>query len=149
MDMTGGRVTSILFLLKNHEPIAPISVASVPNITSGSMQPVPHAEEAFGFSFEKILLFAETMGLGSTWIAGTMDRPAFEKAMELKEGEVMPCISPLGYPAKKLSIREAMMRKGVGADKRMPAEKLFFDGSFDKPLDSAAQEKIADLIDVR
>ena len=34
------------------------------------------------------------------------------------------------------------MRKGVGADSRLPGEKLFFDGSFDKPL---AGEKLAAL----
>lgn len=28
-----------------------------------------------------------------------------------------------------------MMRKGVGADHRLPPEKLFFSGSFDNPLD--------------
>ncbi len=34
------------------------------------------------------------------------------------------------------------MRKGVGADSRRPAEKLFFDGSLEKPL---AGEKLAAL----
>ena len=61
---------------------------------------------------------------------------------------MMPCVRPLGYPAKKKSVRETMMRKGVGADNRMPAEKLFFDGSFDKPLSGTEQRNIADLIEV-
>ncbi len=65
----------------------------------GKMQRAPHAEEAFGYSFERVVLFAEELGIGTTWIAGTMDRASFEKAMELSEGEVMPCVSPLGYPA--------------------------------------------------
>lgn len=34
------------------------------------------------------------------------------------------------------------MRKGVGADSRLPGEKLFFDNGFDKPL---AGEKLAAL----
>ena len=63
-----------------------------------------------------------------------MDRPAFENAMELAEGEVTPCMSPLGYPAKKLSLRDSMMRKAIKADERMDFEKLFFDGSFAAPL---------------
>ena len=46
-----------------------------------------------------------------TFIAGTMDRSAFERAMELGEGEVMPCVSPLGYPAKKMSLREEKMEQ--------------------------------------
>ena len=74
------------------------------------MRKIPHAEEAFGYMFEKIVLFAESLGIGTTWIAGTMDRAAFEKAMDLAEDEVMPCVSPLGYPAKKMSLRELKCR---------------------------------------
>ncbi len=101
---------------------------------AGKLRRQPHAEEAFGYAFEKLVLYAESLGLGTTWIAGTMDRPAFEKAMELKADEVMPCVSPLGCPAKKMSLRETMMRKGVHADSRMEFSELFFDGSFDRPL---------------
>ena len=46
----------------------------------------------------------------------------------------MPCMSPLGYPAQKMSIRETMMRKGVKADERKPASELFFDRDFFIPL---------------
>ena len=101
---------------------------------AGKMKAVPHAEEAFGYAFERILLYAWSLGIGSTWIAGTMDRPAFERAMELGPGEVMPCVSPLGCPADRMSLRETMMRKGIRADTRMDFDALFFDGSFDTPL---------------
>ena len=101
---------------------------------AGKMHRVPHAEEAFGYSFEKVVLFAESLGVGTTWIAGTMNRDAFERAMTVTGDEVMPCISPLGYPAKKMSIRETLMRKGVKADSRMNFGELFFDGSFETPL---------------
>ena len=114
---------------------------------AGKIQRVPHAEEAFGYTFETIVLFAESLGIGTTWIAGTMDRPAFERAMKLEEGEVMPCVSPLGYPAKKMSIRESMMRKGVKADSRLDFEKLFFDGSFSTPLSAEKAGKLQDTLE--
>lgn len=98
------------------------------------MKKTPCMNEAFGYSFELLVLYAQSLGLGTVWVGGTMDRPAFEKAMELNEDEVMPCMSPLGYPAKKMSVREAMMRKAVKADSRMAFEELFFDGSFQVPL---------------
>ena len=101
---------------------------------AGKMRRVPHAEEAFGYAFEKVVLFAESLGVGTTWIAGTMKRAAFERAMEIKDGEVMPCVSPLGYPAEKMSLRESMMRKGVKADVRFNFGELFFDGDFGSPL---------------
>ena len=103
------------------------------------------AEEAFGYSFEKILLFAETLGLGSTIIAGTMDRSAFERAMKLEDGWIMPCVSPLGFPAERMSLRETVMRKGIRADTRLDFGEIFFDGSFDKPL---APEKAGELAEV-
>lgn len=35
-----------------------------------------HAELAFGYSFEKLVLFATTLGLGTACLAATLDRPA-------------------------------------------------------------------------
>lgn len=101
---------------------------------AGKIKRLPHAEEAFGYAFEKLVLYAESLGLGTTWIAGTLDRPAFEKAMGLAADEAMPCVSPLGYPADKMSLRETMMRKGVKADTRFDFSELFFDGGFERPL---------------
>lgn len=107
------------------------------------MKQAPHLNEAFGYSFELLVLYAQSLGLGTVWVGGTMDRLAFEKAMELAGDEVMPCMSPLGYPAKKMSLREIMMRKGVKADERMSFEELFFDRSFDAPL---TQEKAKNFV---
>lgn len=103
---------------------------------------VPHSEEAFGYSFEMLVLYAQSLGIGTVWIGGTMDRAAFERAMELNENEKMPCMSPLGYPAKKMSVKESMMRKGVKADSRKPFETMFFADTFDVPL---TQEKAGSL----
>ena len=115
---------------------------------AGKMQRAPHAEEAFGYVFERVVLFTEAKGIGTTWIGGTMDRAAFERAMGLEEGEVMPCVSPLGYPAKKMSLRETMMRKGVKADSRLPFEELFFDGSFETPLNTEKAGELANALEM-
>lgn len=87
-------------------------------------------EVAFGYSFEAVCLFAASRGLGTVILAASLNRPAFEKAMELLPEEVMPVASPVGRPAAKRSIRESLMRKGLKADERVPFEKLFFDGAF-------------------
>ncbi len=115
---------------------------------AGMVGKVPHAEEAFGFSFEKLVLYAWSLGIGTTWIGGTMKREVFERAAGLAEGEMMPCVSPLGYPAKKRSLKEAVMRKGVGADSRLPAEKIFFDGAWGAALPPEKQAEIADLTEM-
>ncbi len=94
------------------------------------VSPAAHMEEAYGYSFEAVVLYAQSLGLGTTWIGGTMDRKAFERAMDLQNGEIMPCVSPIGFPAAKMSLKESLMRKGVKADKRLPFGELFFDGAF-------------------
>lgn len=108
---------------------------------------MPHAEEAVGYSFEMLVLFAQSLGIGTVWVGGTMDRAAFERAMELGENEMMPCMSPLGYPAEKMSIKESMMRKAIKADSRAPFEKLFFDGSFDAPLSKEKAGRLAEPLE--
>lgn len=91
------------------------------------------SEVAFGYSFEQILLYAEQERIGNVWIAGTMNRPAFEKAMDLQADEIMPAVSPLGYTAK-MSLKESLMRKGVKADQRHAFSEIFFQNTFETPL---------------
>ena len=131
---------------KKHGLSSPVIVGTDTYI-AGKMRRVPHAEEAFGYTFEKVVLFAEEFGVGTTWIAGTMKRDAFEKAMALSDGEVMPCVSPLGHPAKKMSLRESMMRKGIKADDRFAFGEVFFDGAFDKPLTREAAGALVDALE--
>jgi len=121
---------------KEHKVSSPVLVGAQTYIV-GKYQRQPNAELAFGYEFEKLMLCAVSLGLGTVWIAGTMDRKAFERAIEVKDGEVMPAITPIGYAANKKSIREGMMRKAIKADERMDFEKLFFDRNFEHPLKEA------------
>lgn len=115
----------------------------------GKIKCVADASVAFGYSFEMLVLYAMSLGIGTVWLGGTMNRSAFEKAMELKPDEIMPCASPIGYPAKKMSLREGMMRKAIKADERLPFEELFFDGTFERPLTKKASgiwEEVLEMV---
>ena len=94
----------------------------------------PMSEVMFGYVLEEAMLYMLEQGLGSVWIGGTMDRKAFEAKMDLQENEIMPAVTPVGYPARKMSLKETLMRKGVKADSRMPFMELFFRDSFGCPL---------------
>ena len=107
---------------------------------AGLVGEAPDWETAYGFTFEKLLLYAWSLGVGSVWIGGTMKREVFERAAGRAAGERMPCVSPLGYPAPKRSIKETLMRKGIAADQRKPLDELFFDGDFSTPLASGGAE---------
>ncbi len=109
----------------------------------GKIKCLPDASVAFGYSFETLVLYARSLGIGTVWLGGTMNRSAFEQAMELEEDEMMPCASPLGYPAKKMSLREEIMRKAIKADERLPFEELFFDRSLDIPLTKERAGRLA------
>ncbi len=113
---------------------------------TGKVEKKPYADVAFGYSFERLVLYAWSLGIGTTWIGGTMKRELFEAAAGVKPGEMMPCVSPLGYPAKKKSVREVMMRKGIGADSRIPAEKLFFREQWGQPLTQA--DEMAEILEL-
>ncbi len=115
---------------------------------AGKMKRAAHAEEAFGYAFERVVIYTAARGVGTTWIAGTMDRAAFERAMDLAEDEVMPCVSPLGYPAVKMTLRESVLRKGVRADTRLPFEELFFDDGFDAPLSREKAGALAEALEL-
>ena len=101
---------------------------------TGIVDKVPYSDVAFGYSFEKLVLYAWSLGIGTVWIGGTMKRSDFEKASGLTEGKRMPCISPLGYPAAKRAVKEVLMRKGVKADVRKPVTEFCFEGDLTKPL---------------
>lgn len=93
-----------------------------------------HVDEAYGYAFQKLLMKAHELGLGTVWIGGTMPREKFEAASNLSDGEFMPCVSPLGVTARKMAIKETLMRKGVKADTRLKFEELFFVKNFDTPM---------------
>ena len=101
-----------------------------------------NSDAACGYEFERLCLFAASMGVGTVMMAGTMNRGVFEEVLQLAENEYMPLVSPVGYPAAHMSLRERAMRLSIGADDRLPFEQLFFDGSFERPL---APERAGEL----
>ena len=109
----------------------------------GKIENGPDASLAFGYSFEAFVLYAQSLGLGTVWLGGTMNRAAYEKAMELGGNEIMPCAAAIGRAAAKMSLKESMMRQAIKADERLPFETLFFRGGFDAPLSPEAAGSLA------
>ena len=114
----------------------------------GKTVKVAHAEEAFGYEFEEIILFLQNKGLGTTWMAGTFPRSDFEKAVKLSDNEIMPCVTPIGYKANKMSVREKLMRKGLKADTRLDFNELFFKNDFNNKLEESDLEKYKDIFEL-
>ena len=98
---------------------------------------VDHCEEAYGYSFEKMILYAWSQGIGTTWGGGTLDRPLFEKAAATRDNEYMMIVTPIGYPSKTQSKVDSALRESVKGDERLPASKLFYEHDFSTPLDNS------------
>lgn len=95
------------------------------------------ALEAVGYDFEKLVLYATNLGIGTCWLAATFNRSAFTSAIGVKENELFPAISPIGYPAEKKSLTESMFRKTLKSNQRKNWGELFFKGNFNTPLTEA------------
>jgi nitroreductase len=87
-----------------------------------------------GYCLERIILQATLLGLGTCWLGGTFKRSSFAARMELAEDELLPAITPVGYPACEMSAIEKMMRYGAGSNRRKPWSELFFSADGLTPL---------------
>jgi hypothetical protein len=90
--------------------------------------------EDYGYGMERNILFATSLGLGTCWLGGTLNRAGFARRIGLEEGELMPAISPVGYPAGKRSLTDRAFRFMAKSDRRRPWTELFFDGRPGNPL---------------
>lgn len=94
------------------------------------------ALEALGYEFEKLILYLTSLGLGTCWLGGTFNRSSFANALEVKESELFPAISPFGYPSNKKRIADSLVRMTAKSDQRKSWSDLFFNIRFSKSLSS-------------
>ncbi len=129
----GVEVKMLLLDKKEHGLSSPVVIGEDAYI-SAKVRRSEHYEIAYGYTFEAACVGALSLGYGTVMLAATFNRPAFESALGVAEGEFVPAASPIGRTAAKMSLRETIMRKGAKSDTRLPFEELFFGGSFAKPL---------------
>ena len=87
-----------------------------------------------GYSFEKLILAATNLGLGTCWLGGTFKRANFAKRVNASEDEILAAISPIGYARDRRTVREIAVRRFANSDRRKPWKELFFEGEFNTPL---------------
>jgi hypothetical protein len=114
---------------------------------AGAVVPQERAFEDFGYCFEKAILDLTAQGYGTCWMAATFNRQEFARQISLRENEVMPAISPVGYPTVKRIFFEKFLWFLAKSRKRKAWDQLFFDGSFDKPLTAQAAGRYAEPLE--
>ncbi len=107
-------------------------VKNAPAFIGGRIQNSFEAMIDFGFLFEKIILELTKKGYGTVWLGGSFHREDFVQF--IKNDEIIPCISPVGYAAEKSTIMDHMIRAATKANHRKPFVTLFFENTFDCPI---------------
>lgn len=98
----------------------------------GAVENAPHHLEDFGYLMEKNILMATDLGLGTCWLGGTFSSSRFAQKIGLKNNEILPAVTPVGYAVQKISSKDSLVRGASGADNRKKWEALFFQNN--KPL---------------
>lgn len=107
-----------------------------------------HNMEQLGYCLEKLILYATSLGLGTCWLGGTFNKSQFALSVKLKENEFIPAVTPVGYPTEKRTFLDSMMRRVAGSDNRKPWSDLFFEASFDKPLNKEVAGQYAEVLEM-
>ena len=111
------------FLTAKEHGVSSAVIVGADLYLAAKVKRVEHYEIALGYSFEKACLFAVSCGLGTVMLAGSLSRAAFENAMNVGEDEALPVATPIGYPSKKHSLREIVMRASRCHSDRVSVEK--------------------------
>jgi len=98
----------------------------------------PLMEEAAAYTFEQLILFCTGLGLGTCWLGGSFSRKDFSDPVQLKPGEILRIVSPVGYIHPKIRFTETLLGTKGKHLSRKPFESLFFHGDFTTPLSKEA-----------
>ena len=118
---TNGKKIGTYGLLKN----VPAFIGGVSNNTAESIVD-------FGYVFEHIILELTKKDYGTCWLGGTFKRNDYRKKLE--DNQVIPAISPVGFSAKKRTLRDRALRTSAQSNNRLDDDILFHDYQHLKPL---------------
>ncbi len=99
----------------------------------GAVEKSKFNREHFGYLMETLILAATDIGLGTCWLGGFFNKTLFAAKIESTADEIVPAITPIGYSIQR-SFREKVIRSYVKAKKRLPWNKLFFEGDPTNPI---------------
>jgi len=103
---------------------------------------------AFGRAFEKVVLEATSLGLGTCWMAGTYCMKDFRNYLTLSDDESIVIVSPLGYPSDTKRKRDILLSKLSKSHTRKPWEKIFFNESWNTPLTEESSGSFRQILDM-
>lgn len=110
---------------------------------AGTVKKSDRAMEDFGYCMEQNILKATELGLGTCWLGGVLNRSTFAKKIAASGDELIPAVTPLGYPAEKRSVTDNLVRAFAGSKHRKDFGELFCSGDHNTPLNKTECGKYA------
>ncbi|MBY9011417.1 MAG: nitroreductase family protein [Candidatus Lokiarchaeota archaeon] len=114
---------------------------------AGATDKAEYDLENYGYIFEAIILAVTDLNLGTCWLGGTFSRSQFSKFVQLKNGEKIPAISPVGYPTTR-RLKEKVIRSIAKAKLRKPWEQIFFYGDFNSQIEQDELGKYKTILEM-
>jgi len=115
---------------------------------AGAVKKQERCYEDYGFALEKIILHATDLGLGTCWLGGTFNRQGFAVGLKLRPGEIIPAVSPVGYPSAEKRVMDKIIKTLAGTEWRKNAEQLFFEDNPSNPLDMGSIGKYSQVLEM-
>ncbi|WP_278599942.1 nitroreductase family protein [Clostridium tertium] len=104
------------------------------------------ALEALGYTFEKLILYCTSLGLGTVWLGGTFSKGDFGKTINLKSSEILPVVSPIGYEGGKKSFLASLMKDHKNI--RKDYSELFFNENFNTHLSKEESKEYGEVFEM-
>ncbi|MCX7711126.1 MAG: nitroreductase [Clostridia bacterium] len=114
---------------------------------AGAVKKGEKSMEDFGYCMEKNILIATDLGLSTLWLGGSLNRSAFASKIGAAADELIPAVTPVGYPAEKRSVRDRLVTVLSSSRKRKNFGEIFFDANFSNPLNEKACGKYIEVLE--
>jgi nitroreductase len=103
--------------------------------------------EDYGYCMEMNILMATSLGLGTCWLGGTLERSAFAARLNTAGNEIIPAITPIGYSSDKKTLRGQALEFITRSSKRKLFGEIFYNYDYGNPLNEDECGKYTDVLD--
>jgi nitroreductase len=117
------------------------------NFIAGVTERSKYELENYGYLFETIILAITDLELGTCWLGGTFSRSQVSDIIQPKDNEIIPAITPVGYPATR-RLKEKIIRSFAKAKIRKPWNELFFQGDFNTTITQETLGEYKDILEM-
>lgn len=102
----------------------------------------------FGYTMEKVVLYATCLGFGTCWLGGTFNRNQFENVLNLNENESIGVLIAIGIKKDKQSFVDRAVRYAAKSNQRKPWEELFYLDDIETPLLKSSLDKYDKVLEM-